>query len=106
MIEHRSKYEAVKYINEILHFSISFLCEILKLNRSSYYKWLNKKPTENDQTNEQILIEIRRIHENVKGIYGYRRMTMNINRNLNRTFNNKRVRRIMKLHKIESASRL
>jgi len=105
LVDHGSKYDAIKYVNETLHLPISFLCDILKFNRSSYYKFLNKMPTENDQVNEQILIEIQHIHENVKGIYGYRRMTMNINRKLNRTYNNKRIRRLMKLHKIESVIR-
>ncbi|WP_375542026.1 tyrosine-type recombinase/integrase [Clostridium gelidum] len=38
-----------------------------------------------------------KLYEDVHGIYGYRRITMNINRLLNKQYNHKRIYRLMKL---------
>jgi putative transposase len=45
------------------------------------------------------------LHEKVDGIYGYRRMTLNINRKFGRNFNHKRIYRLMKVAGIESVIR-
>ena len=37
-----------------------------------------------------------RLYTEVKGIYGYRRMTLNINSRLNKRYNHKRIYRLMK----------
>jgi len=50
--------------------------------RSSFYKWLDRKPTEEERINKIILTEIYAIHEEFNGIYGYRRMKINVNRRL------------------------
>ncbi len=42
---------------------------------------------------------------NVKGIYGYRRMLININRKLGKNFNHKRIYRLMKIAGIQSVIR-
>ena len=49
-----------------------------------------------------ILAEIVRVYTEVKGIYGYRRMTMNINRILNKQYNHKRIYRLMKTANMKS----
>lgn len=105
MVKHDSKYHAVKYVSEELNFPITLLCEIIDLNRSSYYKWLKRKPSKNDLENETVLNTILDIHKEVKGIYGYRRLTMNVNRKLNKSYNTKRIYRLMKLFKIECVIR-
>lgn len=45
------------------------------------------------------------IHEKVDGIYGYRRMTLNINRKFDQNFNHKRIYRLMKVASIQSVIR-
>ena len=45
------------------------------------------------------------IHEKVEGIYGYRRMKLNINRKLGKSFNHKRIYRLMKIAGIQSVIR-
>lgn len=45
------------------------------------------------------------LHEKVNGIYGYRRMMLNMNRKFNQTLNHKRVYRLMKLSGIQSVIR-
>ena len=43
-----------------------------------------------------LLEEIIRLYSEVKGIYGYRRMTLNVNSRLKRNYNHKRIYRLMK----------
>ena len=43
--------------------------------------------TKRDKENSIIIKELIKIYDDVNGIYGYRRMTMNINRNLNKQYN-------------------
>lgn len=73
--------------------------------RSSYYKWSNRLESEADQENAMILTAITQLYTEVNGIYGYRRMTMNINRILNKQYNHKRIYRLMKSAKLKSVIR-
>lgn len=52
-----------------------------------------------------IIDELTQIYTEVKGIYGYRRMTMNINRKFNKCYNHKRIYRLMKLVNLKSVIR-
>ena len=61
--------------------------------------------TSADRENSAIISEIMRIYEDVDDIYGYRRMTMNINRNLNKQYNHKRIYRLMKSVNLQSVIR-
>jgi transposase InsO family protein len=81
------------------------MCEILKLNRSSYYKWLNRGETEKDREDQVLCQILLGLHEQHNGILGYRRMTLWVNR-LNQTdYNKKRIRRLMRLLGISSRIR-
>ena len=81
------------------------LCDIVGIARSSYYKWLNRLETSTDKENSTITKEILRIYNDVNGIYGYRRMTMNVNRNLNKKYNYKRIYCLMKSLNLQSVIR-
>ena len=81
------------------------LCNLADIARSSYYKWLNKEETKKDKENSIIIKELTKIYDDVNGIYGYRRMTMNINRNLNKQYNHKRIYRLMKSINLQSVIR-
>ena len=81
------------------------LCNLAGIARSSYYKWLNKEETKKDKENSIIIKELTKIYDDVNGIYGYRRMTMNINRNLNKQYNHKRIYRLMKSMNLQSVIR-
>ena len=81
------------------------LCNLAGIARSSYYKWLNKEETKKDKENSIIIKELTKIYDDVNGIYGYRRMTMNINRNLNKQYNHKRIYRLMKSINLQSVIR-
>ncbi|MGN6618841.1 MAG: IS3 family transposase [Ilyomonas sp.] len=99
------KYIAIQELHEKENFSIVLLCEIARIQRSSYYKWLNRTISENEKLNEEILEEIKRLYDKVNGIYGYRRMTMNLNRILSKSINHKRVYRLMSIAGIQSVIR-
>ena len=86
-------------------YSISELCKCARISRSSYYKWLNRKETTRDKENKIITHEIIKVYEEVQGIYGYRRITMNINKNLNSKYNHKQIYRLMKVLNLKSVIR-
>lgn len=76
---------------------VQSLCRILEVSRAGYYKWLNRVPSSSEIENRFLLEEITKIHHQVKKIYGYRRMTLQVNKNLGTKYNQKRIRRIMRI---------
>ncbi|MCM3741272.1 IS3 family transposase [Oceanobacillus luteolus] len=81
------------------------LCDIADISRAAYYKWLKRKPSTRELENEEILKEMKTLHKKVEGIYGYRRMTLNINRMFNHQYNHKRIFRLMNIAGIQSVIR-
>lgn len=81
------------------------MCEIANIARSSYYKWNNRLESKTDRENAMILILLKQMYTEFKGIYGYRRMTMNINRKFNKQYNHKRIYRLMKSANLKSVIR-
>lgn len=69
------EYVAIKEMHTDKGYSISAMCEALKVSKSGYYKWLNKKPIEEQSESDMISAEIIRIYTETNGIYGVRRMT-------------------------------
>jgi len=81
------------------------MCDILKIARSSYYKWLNHKETDKERLDQELCQIILEYHRDLNGILGYRRMTIWINRLCQTRFNKKRIRRLMKKLGISSVIR-
>ncbi|WP_411675477.1 IS3 family transposase [Bacillus sp. S3] len=98
-------YEAIQELHKEDNFSIVLLCKIARISRSGYYKWLYRSPSENEVLNEEILEEIIHLYKKVDGIYGYRRITLNLNRIFSKDINHKRVYRLMKIAGIQSVIR-
>lgn len=98
-------YETIRAVHEEHGFSVQLLCEVARIQRSSYYKWVNRKTSPQEQENEQLIQEIRVLHEQVQGIYGYRRHTLQLRRHTNKPVNPKRIRRLMQLAGIQSVIR-
>ncbi|MFE9976406.1 IS3 family transposase [Streptomyces hirsutus] len=73
------------------------LCEVLDLNRSSYYKWLSgRKARASRQSEDRLLAErIREVHGESGGAYGSPRVTAEL-RAKGLRINEKRVARIMR----------
>ncbi|MEV7394417.1 IS3 family transposase [Streptomyces sp. NPDC091215] len=87
--DHRSTYEVKR------------LCQVLDMNRSSYYKWLaGAEARATRQRQDRILAEeIREIHGESGGAYGSPRVTAEL-REKGRRVNEKRVARIMRTFSI------
>ena len=85
------------------------LCELAKVSRAAYYKWLVRTASAREQENQELLKGIRKLYDQVDGIYGYRRITMTINRYRQIAklplYNEKRIYRLMRMHKIEAVIR-
>lgn len=71
------------------------MCKIAGIARSAYYKWLYRPVSESDKENAIILDAMIQLYTEVQGIYGYRRMKLNINRILGKKYNHKRIYRLM-----------
>lgn len=56
-------------------FSLSHLCKVLSISRSSYYNWLCSKPGKWALENAELLKEIKIIHEQSRQTYGSPRIT-------------------------------
>lgn len=95
---------AIKELHQ-LGYSICELCKCAQIARSSYYKWLNRHDTLRDKENCVLLEEIIKIYSEVNGIYGYRRIMLNVNRRLNSQYNHKRIYRLMKSINLTSVIR-
>jgi transposase InsO family protein len=81
------------------------LCDIAGIPRQSYYKWLNRKPSPREQENEELTQAMLYLHEQLQGIYGYRRLTLHLRRQTNKKINCKRILRLMKCAGIQSVIR-
>lgn len=103
-IKKETIYIAIKELNQE-GYQIVALCQFAGIARSAYYKWLNRKDTTRDVENKMILEQIIEIYEEVEGIYGYRRITMNLNQRLKHNFNHKRIYRLMKSINLQSVIR-
>lgn len=98
-------YLAIKYIHETENIAIEKLCKFVHLNRSSYYKWLKRKPSNREIENSQIVEWIKELYEEQNGILGYRQMTITVNRVHQVHYNVKRIRRLMRVLHLQSVCR-
>ena len=84
-------------------YSITVMCKFLSVPRSSYYYWLKNKDCEDKDAS--LVESIREGQRASCGTYGYRRMTIWLNRVYGIIVNSKRVRRIMKEAGLQSVVR-
>ncbi len=96
---------AIQYIHETEDVAIEKLCKFVHLNRSSYYKWLKRKPSNAELENMQIVEWIKELYEEQNGILGYRQMTITVNRVHEVKYNVKRIRRLMRILHLQSVCR-
>lgn len=81
------------------------MCKVAGVTRSAYYKWLNRSDSKSDKENSIILDTMIQLYADVKGIYGYRRMKLNVNRTLGKKYNHKRIYRLMQSANMKSVIR-
>ena len=105
MVRLENKYLAVRSLHEEKAYPIAVLCNILNLNRSSYYKWLKRDASVQEAKDAELIRRITEIYRESNGIYGYRRMQMNLRRRFGLHCNKKRVYRVMRAIGLKSVIR-
>ena len=75
-------------------YAISAICDILDLNRSSYYNWTHRVKSSRETENEALLDEIGLIYAEHNGTYGYRRIADEYNATHEKQYNLKRFYRL------------
>ena len=100
-----NKYLAVKRLSEKKLYPIAKLCGILKLNRSSYYKWLRRDQSGQEAKDKELIDRICTLYQESNGILGYRRMQLNLKRRFHLHCNKKRVYRVMRVIGMKSVIR-
>ena len=100
-----NKYLAVKSLHEEKDYPVITLCEILNLNRSSYYKWLKRDQSEQEARDAELIKRLCELYQDSNGIFGYRRMQINLKRRFNLHCNKKRVYRVMRAIGMKSVIR-
>ena len=96
------KYQAIKELSEEKHYPVQRLCGHLQLSRSAYYRWLKDPVSFSEKYNEEISEKIKDIHEKHPDM-GYRRIRDELDRKHGIAVNDKRVLRICRKGRIQSA---
>ncbi|TLW36339.1 IS3 family transposase, partial [Staphylococcus cohnii] len=102
-IRQKASYQTVKAFKNL--YPIAWLCSVLKISRSSYYKWLHRKPSNKEIENQKLIKDIVDIYNKYKGIYGYRRIYIYLRLKLHQKVNHKRVYRLMNQLNLKSTIR-
>ena len=76
-------------------YAITEICNILDLNRSSYYKWTHRPKSGRELENEALLHDIGLIYAAHNGTYGYRRIADEYNATHEKKYNIKRFYRLV-----------
>lgn len=104
-VKNETIYLAIRGLHDTASYPIQKLCEIAGIQRSSYYKWLNRNESANEQMNKELTLLIKDAYQERNGILGYRQMTIKLNREHNLTVNHKRIHRLMKILNLHSVCR-
>lgn len=54
LVRYEALYLTIQELNETKDYPICRLCKLAGIQRSSYYKWLNRKEGRNEQFNKEI----------------------------------------------------
>ena len=76
-------------------YAITEICDILNLNRSSYYKWTHRSKSGSELENEALLHDIGLIYSKHNGTYGYRRIADEYNATHKKQYSLKRFYRLV-----------
>ena len=96
-VRQEALYIAVRELHHTTGYSIEAFCKILPLNRSSYYKWLNRKKSKRQTEREELVHQIGTLYAEFNGIYGYRRIADELNARNPVKCNYKRIYRLMSI---------
>jgi putative transposase len=75
--------------------SVQAVCKVLQINRSSYYAWLKRPPSQRAKKDEELTSKLQLLHRKSRGTYGAPRLTAQLkNQGLNHS--RKRVAQLMR----------
>jgi len=89
-------YQTISSLHEEKNYSITQLCQLAGIARSSYYKWVKWQPSKKEMANRKLAKEIKKKYDSKKGAIGYRQIRMQINRKLKKQYSRNRYYRLMK----------
>lgn len=84
------------------HYPIRLLCRLGNVSKAAYYKWLNRKKSDNDKLNRKLAERLEQIHEEHPDM-GYRRLNDKLRHDDKIIVNDKRVLRICRNRQIKSS---
>lgn len=58
----------------VSRYPVRLLCQTLRVSPSGYYAWRKRGPSRRQQENERLLQAIWTVHQQTRGVYGYRRI--------------------------------
>lgn len=64
---------------ESAHYPVVALCRVMRVSKSAFYEWLNRRPSKRALENEVLRKEIREAFDAKRGTYGRRRIAAEIN---------------------------
>jgi putative transposase len=77
-------------------YPVSLLCRVLDVSRASFYAWLQRGPSAHEQTDQQLLRQISKIHRASRGTYGAPRVHAELRDDYGVRTSRKRVARLMR----------
>lgn len=83
---------------------MNLICRVAKVNRSSYYAWLNRPPSAREKKTRELTARIKSMHLESRGTYGAPRLTQQL-RSQGQICNEKRVAKIMRELRIYGCAR-
>ena len=75
--------------------TVKMMCEVLKLSRTGYYKWLKRGESKRERRDRELIDQILQIHRDTRGIYGAPRIHTELRTNGVKV-GKKRVARLMR----------
>ena len=85
-------------------YRVQMMCRLLEVSTSGYYAWQRRQKSQRAQSDEQLLVQIRSIHEQSRGTYGAPRVHAELAASGTRV-SRKRVARLMREAGLQGASR-
>lgn len=86
------------------NYKIQTMCRVLDVSRSGYYDWVERGVSQREQRQEELLSEIKEVHEDSRGTYGSPRILRALKSN-GRAVNHKTVESIMKKNAIRAKTK-
>jgi transposase InsO family protein len=80
---------------------VATVCRTLRVSRSSAYRPTRERPSVYRRREDATVLEEIRTITRRRNSYGYRRVTARVNRLFRRRYNEKRIRRVMRIHGLQ-----